>query len=191
MGIDPFHQQVASHWSYLFRYAMVLCRRRDYAEDLVQETMMRALAARDTFDDNNLPAWLTTILANYFRTQWRRRGREQLGVDDKMIEDIAADLPEPDNDPAKLLARLFAGMDEADHPLLLALAEGDTYAKLALRFDVPEGTIKSRVSRLRTKARELLGVTQLFEGRLIHRVPKKRQPYPPHWHIKQAVARQG
>jgi RNA polymerase sigma-70 factor, ECF subfamily len=157
MGIDPFHDELVSHLPYLYRYAFKLCRSATLAEDLVQDTMLRALSSRDLFDGANLPAWLSTILHNQCRTFWKKRRREVL-MD--MWAGGVMDVPAPnrtDNDAADDLKRLFNGTRPSDHKLLLALSEGDDYQKLAIDLVIPEGTVKSRVSRLRTRSRQLIG----------------------------------
>lgn len=157
MGRDPFEQLVVNQRHYLLRYAMTLCHRRDQAQDLVQETILRALTHRDHFQDgSNLAAWLNTILRNTYFTIIRNGAREE-EWDDMLAETRAAPTPSPDQYLAKRdLQILFEKIEEERHPLLLALARGERYDEIAKRFGVPEGTIKSRVSRLRADARAII-----------------------------------
>jgi RNA polymerase sigma-70 factor (ECF subfamily) len=139
-------------------FAISLTGNRDRADDLVQDTLMRAWASIDRFQrGTNLEAWLFTILHNRFHSEYRSRKRE--------VED-------PDGSYAGLLkvhpeqgARLdFEGFRTAltkvppdqREALLLVGAQGMSYEEAAQVTGVPVGTVKSRVNRARNRLAELL-----------------------------------
>ena len=78
MKLDPaIRDQVLATVPSLRAFAISLCGNIDRADDLVQETLLRALAHIDSFEPGtNMPAWLFTILRNLFRSEYRKRRRE-------------------------------------------------------------------------------------------------------------------
>ena len=78
MKLDPaIRDQVLAAVPSLRAFAISLCGNIDRADDLVQETLLRALAHIDSFQPGtNVPAWLFTILRNLFRSEYRKRPRE-------------------------------------------------------------------------------------------------------------------
>src|SRR5215813_14076274 len=78
MGIDPtVRDEMLAAVPSLRAYAISLCRNVDHADDLVQETLLRAWAHVDSFEaGTNMSAWLFTILRNAFRSEYRKRRRE-------------------------------------------------------------------------------------------------------------------
>ena len=78
MKLDPaIRDQVLSTVPSLRAFAISLCGNIDRADDLVQETLLRALSHIDSFEPGtNMPAWLFTILRNLFRSEYRKRRRE-------------------------------------------------------------------------------------------------------------------
>jgi RNA polymerase sigma-70 factor (ECF subfamily) len=146
-------------------FAISFTNNRDRADDLVQETILRAWANIDKFEPGtNLNAWLFTILRNLFHSDYRKRKRE--------IEDangfFAARLKtHPDQqshldfeDFCSALAKLPLEQREV---LLLVGAQGMSYEEAAEVCDVPIGTIRSRVNRARSKLASLLDLTSEAE----------------------------
>jgi RNA polymerase sigma-70 factor (ECF subfamily) len=143
---------------HLRAFAISLTGGVDRAEDLVQETLARALANRDRFKPGTcLQAWLFTILRNLFHSEFRRRRRE---VEDP--EGVHADRLAVLSDQTgyleftelqRALGRLTFEQREA---LLLVAAEGFSYVETARITGAQLGTIKSRVNRARSRLAELL-----------------------------------
>ena len=138
-------------------FARVLLRDRSAADDLVQDTLVRALAAIGQFQEGtNLKAWLFTIQRNVFYEQARRRGRERvaLGAHGDQpesagpVQSVRAEIA----DLQRLLWLLPARLREA---LVLVGAQELSYDEAALVCGVPVGTVKARVSRARTALAEL------------------------------------
>src|SRR5215217_8614183 len=130
------------------------------ADDLVQDTILRAWANLDRFEvGTNLNAWLFTILRNGFYSQHRKKRREVEDPDGSYAGRLWAP-PEQHakcdvQDMLKALAKLPVEHREA---LLLVVAEGLSYEDAAHVCGVPVGTIKSRVNRARAGLARLLAV---------------------------------
>ena len=141
-------------------FAISLCGNVDRADDLVQETLLRAMANIDSFQPGtNMSAWLFTILRNLFRSDYRKRRREVEDDDGSYAESLKSQ-PEQtgrlelDELPAAL-AKLPADQREA---VILVGASGLSYEEAADICGCPIGTIKSRVNRARTRLSELLSI---------------------------------
>jgi RNA polymerase sigma-70 factor, ECF subfamily len=90
MRLDPaIRDQVLATVPSLRAFAISLCGNIDRADDLVQETLLRALAHIDSFQPGtNMPAWLFTILRNLFRSEYRKRRREVEDTDGRYAETL-------------------------------------------------------------------------------------------------------
>ena len=130
------------------------------ADDLVQDTLVRAWANLDKFErGTNLNAWLFTILRNLFHSEFRKRKREVEDPEGGYAAKLAAH-PEQGarldfEDFRTALNKLPADQREA---LLLVGAEGFSYEDAANIAGVAVGTIKSRVNRARGRLAQLLGL---------------------------------
>jgi len=139
-------------------FAFSLCGRRSGADDLVQETLVRAWANIGAFvQGTNLAAWLFTILRNEFYSEFRRRRRE-VGDSEGQHAARLASLPTQDGHMAFLdfrdaLAKLAADHREA---LILIGASGLSYEEAAQICGCAVGTMKSRVNRARARLAVLL-----------------------------------
>ncbi len=141
-------------------FAISLCGDVDRANDLVQETLLRAWSHLDSFEPGtNMSAWLFTILRNHFRTEYRKRRREVEDADGGYAERLTA--PEEQtshiefNELREALLKLSADQREA---LILVGASGFSYEEAAKICDCVIGTIKSRVNRARLRLAEILGI---------------------------------
>ncbi len=146
----------------LYRTALRLTRVPADAEDLVQETYLKAFRSADRFEPGtNLRAWLFTILHNTARNRARDRAREGVTVDSETV-DQAADAPSyglaaPVATPEALLLRetlapeLQAAVDELPAAFRQAVwlrdVEEFSYAEIANMLNIPVGTVMSRISR--------------------------------------------
>jgi RNA polymerase sigma-70 factor (ECF subfamily) len=139
-------------------FAVSLTGSSERADDLVQETLMKAWAKFDTFQEGtNLRAWLFTILRNEFYSQLRKRGREVEDVEGAYTARLAAEPQQGGHmdleDFRRALAELPPDQREA---LILVGASGFSYEEAAEICECAVGTIKSRVSRARTRLAQLL-----------------------------------
>ncbi|MEN3930233.1 sigma-70 family RNA polymerase sigma factor [Microvirga sp. W0021] len=140
-------------------FATSLCGNAAQADDLVQETLVRAWSHIDHFEKGtNLSAWLFTILRNLFHSEYRKRRREVAdpdGVYAEQLESPAEQLPHLElKDLQDALGMLSPEQREA---LILVGAEGFSYEDAASICGVSTGTIKSRVSRARARMHEVMG----------------------------------
>jgi len=150
---DRFDLGLLKYRKNLKAYACSLARDVELADDLVQETMLRAISNRDKFDCNtNLRAWLFTILKNLFRTKMRRAKRE-VELTEAMTSGPICAVGGAQED-ALLLKELKLRINELPRPQLNAVvlvgALGYSVSEVARRENCPPGTVKSRVSRARS-----------------------------------------
>ena len=142
-------------------FAVSLSGRHDKADDLVQDTIMKAWAKKTSFEHGtNMKAWLFTILRNEFYSQARKRGREIQDSDGYFTEQLS-------NHPGQhgimdlqdfkiALDKLPVNQREA---IILVGATGFAYEEAAEICGCAVGTIKSRVNRARVRLSQLLNVS--------------------------------
>jgi RNA polymerase sigma-70 factor, ECF subfamily len=170
-GDDAFAAEALSYIDSLYGTAMRLTRRPADAEDLVQDTYLKAFRSAAQFErGTNLKAWLFTILHNTFRNMRRHDGRSPIDVDSEVVEQAAGD-PVRDFSPEELLTRasldadLQAALDSLPEAFRQAVwlrdVEELTYAEIAGILDVPIGTVMSRISRGRRSLFERLATARV------------------------------
>jgi RNA polymerase sigma-70 factor (ECF subfamily) len=152
-----FEQEALPHLDTLYRVALRLTGEAAAAEDLVQETMLRALRAWRSFQPGtNARAWLVTILRNQFINSWRTRRRAPAAVAFDAIPELP-DVGDPDPEgrffrdlvDEEVLAAVDALPDDFREVLVLSDMEELPYAEIAVALGVPVGTVKSRLFRAR------------------------------------------
>lgn len=139
-------------------FAVSLCGRGDRADDLVQETLVRAWANLGSFErGSNMQAWLYTILRNAFYTEFRKR-RHEVADSDGILAARLASLPAQDGHMQFIEFRDALSRLANDHreALILVGASGLSYEEAATICQCAVGTMKSRVNRARAKLAELL-----------------------------------
>ncbi len=158
-GGAALRRQILALLPDLRAFARFLARDRTLADDLVQETLVRALGALGQFQDGtNLKAWLFTIQRNAFFEQARRRRREDVAMREHFAgaeaegpaQHGAADL----SDLQRMLFSLPPLLREA---LVLVGAQELSHDEAAAICGVPVGTMKARVSRARAKLARITG----------------------------------
>lgn len=156
-GQDAFATEALSYVDSLYGTALRLTRRPADAEDLVQDTYLKAFRASAQFErGTNLKAWLFTILHNTFRNMRRHDVRNPVDVDSEVVE-RAADVLTQTQTPEQLLTRatldsnLQAALDSLPDAFRQAVwlrdVEEFSYAEIAKIIDAPIGTVMSRISR--------------------------------------------
>lgn len=161
MTDDDFLQQALQHLEALHNLAVYLTRNGPEAEDLVQETYVRALRFSHRFQPGtHLRAWLFQILRNTFLTFYRLRERESAISEEGVPEGEAPmfqDAPPQDAERSAVhmdLERAFMRLpEEFKTPLLLAEVEGLALEDVARIMDCPIGTVKSRIFRAKERLR--------------------------------------
>ena len=175
-GNEGFAEAVLSHLDSLYGTALRLTRRPQDAEDLVQDTYLKAFRSAHQFEPGtNLKAWLFTILHNTYRNMRRHDGRNPVNVDNDAV-DRAADDAAGGQTPEQILTRaaldrdLQEVLDELPDAFRQAVwlrdVEELSYADIARVLDVPIGTVMSRISR---------GRRALYEGLQMRRADAARR----------------
>lgn len=156
-----FGTDIAEHIAPLRRYALRLVRdQMEDADDLVQDSLVRALSRRDLFEPGtNLRSWLMTIMHNIHANDMRRRVGRPDSVD---LDTVSHRLTRPSNQMDRMILRdVVRGLaalprDQRRVVLLIAVA-GLKYDEVARLVDIPSGTVMSRVSRARDTLRQMTG----------------------------------
>ncbi|MFQ5897447.1 MAG: sigma-70 family RNA polymerase sigma factor [Candidatus Methylomirabilia bacterium] len=165
-----FEQAALVHLDRVFQLALRLCGNRAEAQDLAQETFLRAFRHFDQFDPGtNCRAWLFAILRNTFINRVKRQGRELLGLEDGASErregessEMTAAIASPeeeffrhvvDSDVLAALERLPLSFREV---VLLADVEECSYKEIGQICGLPLGTVMSRLFRGRQMLRQAL-----------------------------------
>jgi RNA polymerase sigma-70 factor (ECF subfamily) len=159
-----FNALVVEELPRLRRYAASLTRDRQTAEDLVQETILRALSREALYErDTNIAAWLLTILRNEYISGLRRTGRRGVTVQiDPDAASFVTSSPQIDTLVWRDLERALADLPEGQRDAVLLIGlEGMNYAEAASALDVPIGTLRSRVSRGREALRVLISAQRV------------------------------
>lgn len=152
-----FEREALLHLDALYSFALKLSRSRDDAEDLVSDTMLRAIERWEQYRlGTNIRAWLFTILYHLFVSRKRRiDAREVMAPDDS--DGSGAFEPVGESDPERsfydsfideqVVAAIEALPDEYRSAVMLSDVQGMRYAEIAQVLGVPEGTVKSRLFR--------------------------------------------
>jgi RNA polymerase sigma-70 factor, ECF subfamily len=141
-----FRSSVEAMIPALRRYARALTRDADIADDLVQDTLVRALRAERLFHGGDIRSWLYTILTNLNRNRRRSLARRPLHAP-LSEEEAGANGTEAEG---RDIERALAGLvEEQRSALLLVMLEGLSYREVAEIQGVPIGTVMSRLARAR------------------------------------------
>jgi RNA polymerase sigma-70 factor (ECF subfamily) len=158
MGGDGFPNDVIALIPMMRAYAMSLTRSRPEADDLVQDTLVRAWRFRQAYQPGtNLKAWLYKILRNIFYSNRARRPIVVQDVDGRLAAQLACT---PDQEWQVQFGELLRSLDQLTpdtrDALLLIVVAGLSYEEAAEVCSCAVGTVKSRVSRARCRLAELL-----------------------------------
>lgn len=166
-GVDKADPFSTDYINGLYGYAMVLTHNHAEAEDLVQETYVRAIAAMSRLrPDSNIKAWLFKILRNIWFNQLRKRRSDPQIVQADMERDSIESMVNPGKDSYEVYAgavereRVRAAIQELSlefrEIILLREYEELSYQEIANLLDCPTGTVMSRLARARSKLRTIL-----------------------------------
>ena len=142
----------------LRRYAWALLRDDEGADDLVQDTLERAIGRWGQRRDGDLRAWLFAIQRNLFLNGLRQRRSRGAHVGDEALNDLPAPGISPESHAGlrDILVGLDALPEEQRSILLLVGVEDLSYEQAAKVLDVPIGTVMSRLSRARARLRDFM-----------------------------------
>ena len=167
-----FEQQVLEHLDMMYAVALRLTRNTADAQDLAQNTVVKALRFHDKFKEGTyIKAWLLTILRNTFINEYRRKARRPTFVELSGTEAAEGGSPdpevrfEPDLDDTRSLMELLddevkAAVESLPHDFRMAVVMADledrSYKEIAEAMDCPLGTVMSRLYRGRKLLRQRL-----------------------------------
>lgn len=165
-----FEEEFLPHADSLTNFAFYLTQDEDDVEDLVQDTLLKAYKAAGSYEEGtNSKAWLFRIMKNTFINEYKRKQRRGKKVDYEEIITYHDEEDSPLTSYTDLRTEIFGGMmgDEVmtainDLPteyrtiLLLCYVEEFQYEELAAIFDIPIGTVRSRLARARGLLKEKL-----------------------------------
>lgn len=162
-GKDSFQSSVIGMQAHLLSFAKKLTLNEEEAQDLVQDTTLKALDNEAKFVDNaNFGGWMMTIMRNIFINNYRKRVRENTMVDtseDLYHINIAADSGSLTPDGAFAAGEITAVLNkfpaEYKNPFSMHIA-GYKYEEISEKLNMPLGTVKSHIFFTRQKLRELL-----------------------------------
>jgi len=142
-------------------FAISICGNADRAEDLVQETLVKAWGHLGSFvEGSNLGAWLFTILRNTYFSQYRKRRYEVSDSDGLFVGRLAVTAGQTSHmDLLDLRAALAQLPDDQREAIILIGAAGHSYQDAAMIVGCAVGTIKGRVNRARRRLVEILSVS--------------------------------
>ena len=147
--MSEFEQLVDAHYQGLYRFALSLCRNRDIASDLVQETFcIWAAKGGGLRDPSKAKSWLFTTLHREFLSHRRKGSRfSDVGVDEERAVEETEDASDRRMD-AQRAVDLLHSLDELYRaPLALFYLQQNSYKEIAEILDVPIGTVMSRLAR--------------------------------------------
>ena len=141
----------------LFRYAFWLCHDRQVAEDLVQETFLRAWKSLDSLqDDNAAKAWLITILRRENARRFERKRFDLVDVDTVPVPDVQSLSLEQDMENEWLRRHIGELAEEYREPLILQVLGGFSGEEIAEILELNKNTVMTRLFRARNKLKEAL-----------------------------------
>jgi RNA polymerase sigma-70 factor (ECF subfamily) len=152
--VATFRQSVEATIPALRRYARALTRDADIADDLVQDTLVRALRSEHLFLGGEVRSWLYTILTNLNRNRLRSLSRRPslFSLEDHDAPDLAG----PEAGGRDIERALSLLVEDQRHALLLVVLEGLSYREVAEVQGVPIGTVMSRLARARMQIKTYL-----------------------------------
>ncbi|MBS8260080.1 RNA polymerase subunit sigma [Roseibium polysiphoniae] len=165
MSDATFKKDLVASIPSLRAFARSLAGNRDRADDLVQETLAKAISKRESYTPGtNLMAWLVTILRNQYYTEGRKRKREVADSDGIHAASLTAVPQQPGHlQMTDFLSALQSLPEDQREALILIGASGFSYEEAAEILGTRVGTVKSRVSRARVRLEELMNGSSDFK----------------------------
>ena len=163
MTSKSFQQKILGLQANLLSFAYQLTTNRDEAQDLLQDTTLKALDNEEKFVDNvNFKGWIFTIMRNIFINNYRQTVKKATVIDQSedlfhlnLSQDSGLSTPEGSYAVKEISAALNEFSDEYRVPFNMYIA-GYKYNEIAEKMNLPVGTVKSRIFFARKKMRETL-----------------------------------
>jgi RNA polymerase sigma-70 factor (ECF subfamily) len=147
-----FERLVAPWRDDLYRYVFWLCRNPDLADDVVQETMIRAFKSLDRLEDESaIKPWLLTIARREHARVYERKRLETRDIDELSNAEAAFIATEGDSDIDDMRAAIFGLEDDYREPLVLQVLMGFSTEEIATMMGLRQGTVLTRLHRARKK----------------------------------------
>jgi RNA polymerase sigma-70 factor, ECF subfamily len=167
---EEFQREAVPHMDILYNYALRMTGGPDDADDLVQETYLKAYRFWDKYEKGtNIRAWLFRIMKNSYINRYRKETKEPDTVDYDKIQNYYSTIRDESADPNDLQEKIFGGLFEDNVAqaleslpedfrtvVILCDIEGLTYEEIAEFVDCPIGTVRSRLHRGRKMLRAML-----------------------------------
>ncbi|MBR0557065.1 sigma-70 family RNA polymerase sigma factor [Ciceribacter sp. L1K23] len=152
-------EQVVELIPALRAFARFFCPHPEDADDLVQETLTRAIANFDQYTEGTrLKSWLFTIMRNTFSTKYRKSGREMVGMPQGMLESLVIAPGQEWSARGKEVYAALMRLPEAYREVLvMVVILGESYEDTAKACGCAVGTVKSRMNRARQRLKEEMG----------------------------------
>ncbi|MDQ0457184.1 sigma-70 family RNA polymerase sigma factor [Rhizobium paknamense] len=159
---DSSRDDVVEYIPALRAFARTFCRQPEEADDLVQETLVKALSNLDKYEPGTrMKSWLFTIMRNTFCTKAKKNKRESVGIDDAMADRLVSQPGQEWSVHAKEVRRALESLPMHHREILvLVLMLGETYEDAAAICGCPIGTVKSRLNRARRQLLIALNETE-------------------------------
>jgi RNA polymerase sigma-70 factor (ECF subfamily) len=161
--MTAFHGLIEEQIPGLRRYARALTHNLERADDLVQDTLVRAITKEHLWQPGtNLRAWLFTLMHNQYVNNVRRAAREGLTIEiDAVSSTLVATTDPTSSRQLRELDRALGQLSEEQRQTMLLVGlEGMSYQEAAAIFNVPVGTVRSRLSRGRDNLRSLMDLPE-------------------------------
>jgi len=150
-----FERLVAPWRDDLYRYVFWLCRDADLADDVVQETMLRAYKSLDRLEDESaIKPWLLTIARREHARVYERKRLDTRDIDDLSFADAALISTRDDSDVDDMRAAIFRLEDDYREPLVLQVLMGFSTEEIAKMMGLRQGAVLTRLHRARKKLLE-------------------------------------
>ena len=147
-----FERLIAPLRDDVFRYVMWLCRDRDLADDVVQETMLRAFRGLDSLQDERVvKPWLLTIARREHARVYERKRLETRDIDDLTHTESALIATSDDTDVDDMRRAILQLDDDYREPLVLQVLMGLTTEEIAQTMGIRQGAVLTRLHRARRK----------------------------------------
>jgi len=147
----------------LYRFALWLARDRQVAEDVVQETLLRAWKSFHSLkDDKAAKHWLLTIARREHARLFERKRHETVNIDDLIAVEspmLASEGTQPDDEVHTVRRAIFALDEEYREPLVLQVLMGYSTEEIAAHMNINQGAVLTRLFRARNRLRAKLGLT--------------------------------
>lgn len=149
---QSFDRLVAPWRHDLYRYVFWLCRDPDLADDVVQETMLRAFKSIDKLEDESaIKPWLLTIARREHARVYERKRLETRDIDELTRPETALIASERDSDVDDMRQAIFRLNDDYREPLVLQVLMGFSTNEIAAMMDLTQGAVLTRLHRARRK----------------------------------------